>query len=217
MKNNKIISISLFNGFTLLLFASFLASCQKNSIKHFGHFSSVEKNISRSIASTGIESEQQKSFSKYFDLKQVYIYCKVNSVHERNCYQNNLNKIISNYESKNGKLNTQEKEILDNKFISVQTKVTIITKKIINKVNPHIQKLVLKRELFCDENSTYYLERCLNQYVESDTMKVLNKYQKHNKNINGHEYLYLKKQIVKEFKQKLVNSLSSLKSKEKRS
>jgi hypothetical protein len=216
MKYDKIISISLFNGFTLLIFASFLSSCQKNSIKRFGHYTESKAEISRTIASSN-ESKPLKSFAKYYDLKQVYIYCKVNSVHEKNCYENNLNKIISNYEIKNGKLKESEKNEINNKFGSIQANVYTITNKIMTKVIPHISKLVNKREAFCQKNSTYYLERCLNQYVETDTMKVLNTYQKHNKNINGHEYLYLKKHIVKEFKSKLLTSFNSLRSREKKS
>ena len=216
MKYDKIISISLFNGFTLLLFASFLASCQKNSIKRFGHFSETKAEISRSIASSE-ESEQMQSFSKYYDLKQVYIYCKVNSVHEKNCYNNNLNKIISNYENKNGKLKEHDKKTIESKFVKIQIEVDSITEKILTTVTPHIHKLINKREAFCDKNATYYLARCLNQYVEADTMKVLNKYQKYNKNINGHEYLFLKKHILKEFKSKLISSFNTLKSKEKKS
>lgn len=215
MKYNQIISISLFNGFTLLIFASLLASCQKNNIKNYGHFSVIDKQASRSIAST--ESKQLTSFKKYFDLKQVYIYCKINSVHKKNCFKNNLNKIITNYENKHGPLPQKDKNIIENHYKTVQIKVDNITGQIVSKVTPHILKLVKEREDFCEKNSTYYLKKCLNQYVESDTMKVLNKYQKHNKNINGHEYLYLKKHIVQKFKIKLSKSFKTLNSKEKKS
>jgi len=61
------------------------------------------------------------------------------------------------------------------------------------------------------------LERCLNQYIESDSVAVLNDYQNHYKNINAHEYIFLLKEIKKDFSSKFQAAYKNLNSKEKKS
>lgn len=215
MKQKQILSFTLLNGLVLLLFASFLASCQKNKLKHFGHFSVLESPQSRSIANS--DGQLPESFAKYFDLKQVYIYCHINSVNEENCFEKHTQQILSDYENAKGPLEQKEKELITNQFKPTQKKVSELTTKILNQMQNNIQKLVNKREQFCQKNSTYYLDRCLNQYLENDTMAVLNDYQNHFKNINGHEYLFLQQEIKNSFKLKLHASYQNLNSKEKKS
>lgn len=212
MKQKQIISFTLFNGMTLLLFASVLSSCQKSRIKHFGHFSSLHESQSRSIASS---DEKENSLAKYFDLKQVYIYCHINSVNEKNCFEKHTNEVLDNYEKSHGnKLSGLD---LTKNFQKVEKEVLVLKNQILEKMQSDIKKYVNKRTNFCEENSTYYLERCLNQYIESDSVAVLNNYQNHFKNINAQEYIYLLKEIKNDFSVKLQASYQSLNSKEKKS
>ena len=215
MKQKQIISFTLFNGMTLLLFASMLSSCQKSKIKHFGHFSTLEKEQNRSIAST--QEKKENILSKYFDLKQVYIYCHINSVNEKNCFEKHSEEVIANYEKSHGELGSLEKTKLNTDYDKVQFSVVKIKEKILHKMQNDIKKFVHKRESFCEQNSTYYLERCLNQYIESDSVAVLNDYQNHYKNINAHEYIFLLKEIKKDFSSKFQAAYKNLNSKEKKS
>ena len=48
-------------------------------------------------------------------------------------------------------------------------------------------------------------------------MSVLNAYQGHNREMNGHEYLYLKNKIKEKFNTSLAVSLDKLQSEEKKS
>lgn len=218
MKFDKIISIAVINGLTLLLFASLLASCQKNSIPTKGHFSSFQvKDLGRGIASA--QSPQLESLQKHFDIKQVYIYCTLNDTNAEQCFQNNLDKVINQYEQKMGKLNKEDKKILTThtKFQSMKTQSEKIMHSLLGRMDTHILQLVNKRENFCRVNSKFYIERCLKQYIDTDTMAVLNKYQDHNSNLNGHEYLYLKNGIKKVFISKLETSFNKLSTEEKKS
>ena len=218
MKFDKIISIAVINGLTLLIFASLLASCQKNSIPTKGHFSTFDKTVlGRSIASA--EPQQLISLKKHFDLKQVYIYCSLNDTNAQQCYKTNLEKVINQYEKKAGKFSKEEKNLVVSSANFEYSKLNSekIMFNVIGKMDTHIIQLVNKRENFCRVNSKYYIERCLKQYIETDTMVVLNKYQEHNTELNGHEYLYLKNGIKKKFVSKLDGSFKRLKTEEKKS
>lgn len=219
MKFNKIISLAVINGLTLLIFASLLASCQKNSIPTKGHFTkfNIVMDNNRSIASSG--PEQLISLRKHFDLKQVYIYCTLNDTNAQKCYQNNLSKIINQYQQKIGTITKEDKKQIFKfaNFKSLKHDSENIMSQLIGKMNTHIIQLVNKRENFCRVNSKYYIERCLKQYIESDTMTVLNKYQEYNIDLNGHEYLYLKNGIKKVFLSKLDTSFKKLQTEEKKS
>ena len=153
MKQKQIISFTLFNGMTLLLFASMLSSCQKSKIKHFGHFSSLEKEQSRSIAST--QDQKENNLSKYFDLKQVYIYCHINSVNEKNCFEKHSQEVLANYEKSHGQLGSFEKEKLKAEYSKIQNSVVKIKNHILQKMQNDIKKYVNKRESFCEQNSTF--------------------------------------------------------------
>lgn len=211
MKFNKIISIAVINGLTLLIFASLLASCQKNSIPTQGHFSHFKAFVSaRSIASA--ESEQLTSLKRHFDLKQIYIYCSLNDTNVQQCYKNNLKQIVNRYEQNVGTISKNDKKniMTSAKFIDSKLNSEKIMFHIIDKMDTHIVQLVSKRENFCRVNSNHYIERCLKQYIETDTMTVLNKYQEYNTELNGQEYLYLKNGIKKKFTSKLKASFKHL-------
>lgn len=218
MKVNKIISIAVINGLTLLVFASLLASCQKNSIHTKGHFTEITlKAPSRSIASS--EEKNLDSLRKHFDLKQIYIYCSLNDTRVEKCYKENIKKIIHQYEQKVGKFSEEQiKQLSSEEYfnsLELETKSVVFT--IMKKIDTHIGQLVNKRENFCKVNSKFYIKRCLKQYLDADTMAVLNKYQQHHTKMNGHEYLYLKNGIERQFLSKLEVSYKKLKQEEKKS
>lgn len=216
MKADKIISIAIINGLTLLIFASILAGCQKTSIHQSGLFTKYLNQNNRIIASSN--NSGKINISKV-DPKQVYIYCQVNDTNSEKCYQKNLNQILSFYEQKNGKLSKDKTNeyLINNSFTIVKEQTENIANELVNKMNIPIGKLVSKRETFCRVNSKYYLKRCLNQYLEKDTMSVLNAYQGHNREMNGHEYLYLKQKIKNKFLISLEDSFKKLKTEEKKS
>lgn len=215
MKVDKIISIAVINGLTLLLFASLLAGCQKTSIHHAGLFTKYTQQNSRTIASATISSDLEK----HFDVKQVYIFCKVNDINVEQCFKKNFEVILKRYEDKNGSLAQGQKDELIRQvnFNQIKTNTEVIAKSMIDKMSTHIGQLVSKRESFCRVNSKFYIKRCLGQYVEKDTMSVLNAYQGHNREMNGHEYLYLKNKIKEKFNTSLAVSLDKLQSEEKKS
>lgn len=218
MKVNKIISIAVINGLTLLVFASLLASCQKNSIHSKGHFSAYKiDSASRGIASVNIEVVER--LAKHFDLKQVYVYCSLNDAKVKECYQENVEKIIKQYNQKSAGLEPSQIEFIKGQdyFNLLKNQSELIVLDIIKKVDTHIGQLVQKRENFCKVNSKFYIKRCLKQYIDADTMAVLNMYQNHHSKMNGHEYLYLKNGIEKQFITKLDHSYKRLKSEEKKS
>ena len=172
------ISFTFCNGLLLLTFASMLASCQKANVKMTGHFSKFKR--VRSIASV--------TKKKSFDPKQIYLYCSINSVDVNACYSRSLKKhSVKTIKS----------------YPAIKFEVNAITEKILSVVKSDISKKVENRKMFCMKNSRYYFQKCLTQYVERDSMATLNKYQKSNPEINGYEYIHLKRSIASVYSKQL--------------
>ncbi len=85
--------------------------------------------------------------------------------------------------------------------------------KVFHDIDPTLNKLVEKRVSFCKSNASFYMERCLKQYLKKETFEALNSYQSRTSLMNGHEYLYLKKQIERELVDKLDDELKKIESK----
>jgi hypothetical protein len=194
MKVNKIISLTLFNASSLLFLSAVLASCQnKTNLRKSGHYSSLRQ--ARSIAS--IETEKES-----YDPRQVYLYCSLRTVSTESCYNEKFKKLsIKNTKS----------------FTAVAFEVEEVTKSILDIVSSDINKNIERRKNFCLKNSKHYFKKCLTQYVERDSIVTLNKYQKSNSDINGYEYIHLKRSIASVYNTKLVqiekNNKASLKKK----
>ncbi|MFT6631154.1 MAG: hypothetical protein ACJAS4_001101 [Bacteriovoracaceae bacterium] len=204
MKINKIVTITLFNSFVLLVFASLLASCQKNNFAGHGLLSKWET-ASRSIAS--IDPQEIEKFKNFQDTKQIMIFCELNSAKVKSCYKDQFAKLLNRYSKKYPRTKSSSLTLITNKFSyeNVKEEFEIILSQIYEKTNPKLDKLVSARKNFCEKNSEYYLEKCLTQYIEKDTFSVLNQFHGQNK-MNGHEYLYLKNIIKSKINKKLIKA-----------
>lgn len=200
MKYNRIISFTLFNGFVLLSFASILASCEKKVYPASGYFSQAQ---GRSIASFG---PKESSFSDFQDPKQIYIYCHLNLKNADSCFSEKLQKSMTKYEEKFGKLENKQ-EILDGLgYEIIKAEMDQSLNELTQKLEPQINKWVNKRFQFCKSNAKYFIDKCVKQNIEKDTFTVLNQFHKENK-MNGQEYLFVKSAI----QNKMNHSLSVLK------
>lgn len=193
MKYSKIISITLTNAFILIVFASLLASCQKNKIKTTGLYTELGQ-VDRSPASIAPTME--------FDPKQIYIFCSIHSVNVKQCYKQHYKDQVQQLKTNNKQTNIAAL-LSFNEFDKVESDVHFITKKILEKLDEKISFYTQKREDFCRKNSKYYMKKCLNGNIDSDTMNILNSYQQAVNKINGHEYLYLKHKIKSQLSHKL--------------
>lgn len=182
MRVNKLISLTLFNASTLLFLSAVLASCQNNTtLKKVGHFSKLRQ--ARSIASDlGVSKKTS------YDPRQVYLYCSAKNLSTRSCYDEKIKELSIN--------NTKP-------FKAVEFEVREVTNSILSSLAPTINKNVELRKNFCLKNSTHYLKKCLTQYIERDSVFTLNKYQKQNQEINGYEYIHLKRSIASVYNKKL--------------
>lgn len=203
MKYNKIISITLFNAFTLLIFASLLSSCQKSKIKTIGLYTEMGKNAGRMPASVAPALD--------FDPKQIYIYCSIDSINSKQCYKQYFKQFLS--ESKSKRTSKEISEILtDYEYEKVEGQVNGLTEKILDQLEPKMTFFINKRTDFCEKNAKVNLRRCLNNNIESDTMKILNGHQQSVNLINGQEYLYLKVKIKQRLDSSYDNKLKHLQS-----
>lgn len=211
MKYNKIVPFTLFNSFVLLIFASFLASCQKNHFSQTGLLTKWETN-SRSIAS--VRPKELKKFESFQDPKQIVIFCELNSSKVKSCYKDQFNKVLSKYSKKYPQTKSSSITLIKDSlsYENVRGSFEQIIKQINNKTNKRLSELVMARKVFCEKNSEYYLEKCLTQYIEKDTFSVLNQFHGKNK-MNGHEYLYMKTIIKKQINKKLLEAKSKIESK----
>ncbi len=191
MKQDKMVTLTLVNGLVLLVFASFLSSCQKSSIKATGHFTS--KLQSRAIAS---------SKSGTIDPRQIFVYCSVNSPDSQNCYTKKIKRLG---------INTLKS------YPALKVEVSQITEGIISNLSDTLDKHVSTRRDFCLKNANYFLEKCMSQYVERDSMGTLNAYFKQNPNITGYEYLHLKQSIATAYEAKLQLEMKNIEEFQKKS
>lgn len=186
MKTEKIVSITMINAFALMLFGSFLSGCQKKSISKTGFYTTLKEQ--------GRTPASNNEFDKIQDPKQVYIYCSLNELNPKSCFNLFIEQKISKQNNK---------ELTKPEFNQVKTEVETLNNQIISMVLPEIKKFTENRESFCEKNSKYYLNRCLHQYVNKESTEVLNKFQNKNVPLNGHEYLYIQKQIEGKMKELL--------------
>jgi hypothetical protein len=213
MKYNKIISITLVNSFLILAFASFLASCNKQSIKPNGMLSNyLTTSPSRGIASINFETPLSK-FKEFQDPKQIIVYCSNQTKKIKTCYNNELSKLMSEYKSQYPRVTNQEIALIQEnvKFETIKRKLDDINLHIQHELQPKINKLTQKREEFCKINSKNLVKRCLEQYLSRDTFAVLNNFQIKKNKMNAHEYLYYKEFIQKRIKSNLELSYNNLK------
>lgn len=211
MKYNKIISITLANALFLLLFASMLASCQKNTLTYSGHFTDYPL-TSRSIASTASHIKESKpELTQLMDPKQIVIYCQINSVNTEQCFRQFFNEKVLELK-RNKKIKSVDNISYKDYFYQAQQDVTAITQSILRKLESKVDKYVQNRYDFCAKNAHHNLKKCLYHSTESDSMFVLNNYQQKVPRLNGQEYLYLKFQINNSMKEKLKVSYNQLKS-----
>lgn len=168
----------------------FSTSCQKNHIPPTGHFTHYKFELKggRSIASVAIEDFES---SQNVDPKQVYISCALkNNTEKEVCFNESVKKLA-----------------LEADFKSTEKSLSEITNKIIVELNPELIKNAKERNSFCEINSTLSFEKCLFQFFDKDTINITNTYQKDHHDLNGQEYLYIKKEIEKKYSQLLSNYL----------
>lgn len=213
MKFKSIISITVVNSLVLFVFGSLLSSCDKRSISKTGYFSKTNQ-ISRSIAS--VVPTTMQDYAKFQDPKQLIIYCSLNSLNVDHCYKVHLKDSVSDF-------------IRQTKNISPEESIAIIEyysfEKVNNSLNSQIsdlkfeihsplKSLLAKQKIFCKTNAQKHIGRCIEQFIQRDTMNVLNKFQfKHT--LNGHEYLYVKNIIEKEFQKEAAKVIERLESSKK--
>lgn len=191
MKTEKILSITMINAFVLMMFGSFLSGCQKTSIPTSGFYSQIKSN--------GRTPASSNEYIQYQDPKQIYIYCHLNELDAKKCYELQSKMKIQELSKKHKSLT----EIDIPSYENVHNEVQVINKKLIQNIKPEINKILSHRENYCEKNSKYYLDRCLNQYISKETIELVNKIQNNNSPLNGREYLYLQKQIEKDYKAQL--------------
>ena len=208
MKYNKIISFTLANALFLLVFASLLASCQKNALTYNGHFTNYPL-PKRSIASVPLEKNNHINLSKFMDPKQIVIYCKINSVNTEQCFRQFFNEKILELK-RNNQIGSVENINYKDYFTDAQSEVLEITASIMKSINSQVDKHVKNRHDFCAKNSKFNLKKCLHHSTEADSMFVLNNYQQNVPRLNGQEYLFLKFHINNSMKEKLDVSYNQL-------
>lgn len=193
MKTEKIVSITMLNAFVLMMFGSFLSGCQKKSISKTGFYTTLNDN--------GRVPASSNEFKQYQDPKQVYIYCSLNELNPKNCFDHFIDQKVSEL---------KKQDIQKPDFYQTKSSVESLNNQIISMVLPEIKKVAKERENFCEINSKFYLNRCLNQYVNKESTEVLNRFQDKKTPFNGHEYLYIQKQIEGKMKELLKLSEKSI-------
>jgi YHS domain-containing protein len=190
MKYNKIVSFALINGFVLLVFASVLSGCQKNSIAKKGHFTNYfpERN----------PANAEEAYVP--DAKQIYLYCKLNTIDTKDCFDKTLTKILHE-KAKEGFIESEQiQKFKDSiEYVLVEKEIINIANNISVQMEEHFTRYASKRQEFCDQNASKDLKRCLHRHLHADALKVLNQYQKQAPNLNGQEYLFLKEHFKKKF------------------
>lgn len=209
MKYNKIITITLANGLALLVFASMLAGCQKNGIKTSGHFTSFSMG--------GRFPASLDPIDDHFDPKQIYIYCNLNSINNKQCFKQHFNEKLQQLTTTNKISREKALEFnVDEYFEKSQIQVAKIANSIVTLMNNQIYSYTKRKEKLCDDNEVIYLKQCLFNSIDADSVHILNTYQQTNPDINGQEYLFLKNQIRVSLTNNLNDMLAKLQSKHKR-
>lgn len=212
MKYKKFVSFSVLNALLLMVSAMLISSCQKKNISATGHFTSYLGQIDRSPASFKIKNPKLIKFDHFQDSKQIYIYCSAHSIQKEQCYNHHFNQLLSSHITKYGTLSGEEIVALKDKndFKRVQKEVEKVKRSILVEVSESISLHVERRITFCKKNSKVDSSRCMKQYLKRDSLAILNNYQLSNKEINGHEYLFLKNMIQVELDRKLADQIKSI-------
>ncbi|MEX0798612.1 MAG: hypothetical protein WD025_04175, partial [Bacteriovoracaceae bacterium] len=221
MKHPRTLSIILVkplaNGLGLLLLSSMLASCQKTVIQKVGMFTHISESLQTQKLKGRFPASSHKDFVQFQDPKQIYIFCELNNSDKQACFSKHLNESLDQFALKQ---NTDERELAQIKKIHSFEKTRLSTmaalKQVFTDIHPQIDKLFEKRSSFCKQNATLHLERCLRQYLNKETLQVLNDFQERNKRMNGREYLYLKKHIQGKFQDKLENAQVAIETNQKK-
>lgn len=209
MRYPKILSLTLANGFGFLIFGSILAGCQKAVIHKKGFFTSLAKqSVGRVPASSGYENQQ--------DTKQIFIYCQVNDVSPKACYQRHLSESLASF-GRNSALSEESLEALKEKhsYSAVELQIKRALNAVSAAISPSVGKTVANRVQFCEQHASR-MEKCLKQYLKKETFQILNAYQETNRSMNGHEYLFLKNHIQAKLESKLDSALGEILSNEKK-
>lgn len=208
MKYPKILSLTMANGLGFLVFGCVLAGCQKTAVHKSGLLTAISKSHSEQ---SRFPASAQKSFSEFQDTKQIYIYCQLNDLDPKACYQRNLSSSLKEFAGLNRvPASDLEKFKKDHSFKSAKERTDLAVDHVFEDLAPSLNKLVEKRVQFCKSNASFYMERCLKQYLKKETFEALNAYQSRTSNMNGHEYLYLKKQIERRLIDKLDQALKTI-------
>ncbi len=224
MKLDKILTLTITNSLILLIGAVIMGSCQKNEVEKTGLISNWNQEAGRSIASVSdstpeqaLSGQQQRKFEQYQDPKQILVYCKLNSNRPKSCYNNELNKILLSF-SKNKDISSTfnlEKIKAHYQFEIVEQQFGQILASINSSLEGDIKKLVENRETFCLKNSSKFVNKCLTQYLNSDTFTVLNSFHsKMKRKMNGHEYLFFKNHIKEQLQAHLKEAQLSIEQKQ---
>ncbi|MBD64417.1 MAG: hypothetical protein CME62_04375 [Halobacteriovoraceae bacterium] len=210
MKIEKFIKLGLVQAFIFLLFATAITGCQKKNFDKTGHYAQVNLNTRAPASADGPELQK---FLKYQDPKQIYLFCALSSPKKTQCYKQHFQHVMSKFESKYGKFTREETAQVQNKFAFkvVEAEVKQVKQHILDKIDPELYNIVTKRSSFCEKNSTIHLDRCMTQFKNKDTLMVLNHYQKRNKQLNAHEYLYTQNFILEELETRLIKAAKNLK------
>lgn len=213
MNTRKLMKFAAMNTIGLLIFASLLASCQKEKCPKSGHFTKM-KNASRTIASISSPNTQKLSFIEFQDPKQIVMFCDLNSKKPETCYSIHFENALLKFTNQN-KSNVKPEQVASLKdemtYENVKNELNGNLEQALSSHQEFVSSLVNKRKSFCYNNSKKDLERCLNQYLKRDTFTVLNQYQNTN-NLNGVEYLFLKKKITSELEKNFQLALKDIRS-----
>ncbi len=209
MKFKRIMSITITNSYLLFIFASLLAGCEKRKIPNTGYFNS--KNLaSRSLASVA-PKDKTSEFLNFQEPQQIMVYCAYNASRIENCYHIHFNKTLQEFiEQAKRKPTPQEIESIKSTYSFkkvneiFEQRINIIKKELNLKITSHIKK----QKNFCDKNSKLNMKRCMEQFVERDTLSVLNNFQFKHK-LNGHEYLFIKKTLEDQYLRVLNNVITT--------
>lgn len=200
MKFKSVISLTIINSLLLFVFGSLLASCNKKTLPKTGYFTKIQT-PSRSIASSA--PEQVELYKEYQDPKQIIIFCSLSSHNYKHCYNKQLKESVSEYirRTKDLQADASIAIIKFYNFDKVNSQINDQVLHVKSKIDTSVLKLVTRQKKFCKQNSVKNVDRCLKQFKNRDSIAVLNKFQYGNQ-LNGHEYLYVKNLIEKEYEKK---------------
>jgi hypothetical protein len=208
MKTNKNISVALSNAIVLFMAGSLLAGCQKRSFQKIGALTKLSESKGRFIASA---KSSIPVFTKFQDPKQIIVYCENTSKRVKICYKDQLTEVLNEFKSEHRSLSLDQQEEISSAtdYSNIRPVFDNIVNQVKRDTKNKVDSLVKSRKNFCKENSKHDLTKCLTQYIEKDTFTILNSFHG-NKKLNGHEYIYFKKQFKALLNQNLMQAKDSI-------